>query len=57
MMKTNLITIAAMALALSPSLALASDPRQGTQSNGTGHANQYHDRTPHVHNRYPASHR
>ena len=48
-MKMKWITLATLAVALSPSLALAAAP--GKASTGTGHANQYHDRTPHVHER------
>ena len=50
-MKMKWMTLATLAVALSPSLALAAAPAKTTQSNGTGHANQYHDRTPHIHER------
>jgi len=50
-MKMKWMTLATLAVALSPSLALASAPAKSTTSNGTGHANQYHDRTPHIHER------
>ena len=50
-MKMKWMTLATLAVALSPSLALASTPAKTTQSTGTGHANQYHDRTPHIHER------
>ena len=48
-MKTKWMTLATIALALSPSLAFASTSSKSTSSNGTGHATQYHDRTPHLH--------
>jgi len=51
-MKTKWMTLATLAVALSPSLALASAPAKPVQSTGTHqNANQYHDRTPHVHER------
>lgn len=50
-MKMKWMTLATLAVALSPSLALASAPSKSTHSTGTGHANQYHDRTPHIHER------
>jgi len=56
-MKTKWMTLATLALALSPSLALASAPKPAppkpVQSNGTRqqNANQYHDRTPQIHER------
>jgi len=50
-MKMRWMTLATIALALSPSLALASTSGKSTSSNGTGHATQYHDRTPHLHQR------
>ena len=51
--KLSSITLAALALALSPTLALA----QNTPITG-GHAQtvSYHDRTPHVRNRTPVAH-
>lgn len=45
-MKNNWMTLATLALALSPSLAFA-NPTPG--SNAKDHSNQYHDRTPRVH--------
>ena len=50
-MKMKWMTLAMIALALSPSLALASTSGKSASSNGTGHATQYHDRTPHIHER------
>jgi len=49
-MKMKTLTLATLALALSPSLMFAAAPVKNVQSTGThGGANQYHDRTPHVH--------
>lgn len=53
-MKMKWMTLATLALALSPALALAA-PGKGTHSTGTGRANQYHDRTPRIHERGSAS--
>ncbi len=50
-MKMKWMTLATLAVALSPSLALASAPGKSASNNGTGHATQYHDRTPHIHQR------
>jgi hypothetical protein len=50
-MKMKWMTIATLAVALSPSLALASAPAKTVHSNGTHQTSQYHDRTPHVHER------
>jgi hypothetical protein len=51
-MKTKWMTLTALAFALSTSIALGSGPaKSASHSNGTGHTNQYHDRTPHVHER------
>ena len=50
-MKMKWMTLATLAVALSPSLALAAAPVKQTKTTGTGHANQYHDRTPHIHER------
>ena len=50
-MKTKWMTSAALVFALSSSLAFGLAPVKPVQSNGAGHANQYHDRTPHVHER------
>jgi hypothetical protein len=51
-MKTKWMTLAALAFALSSSIAFGSGPaKSASQGNGTGHTNQYHDRTPHVHER------
>jgi len=50
-MKMKWMTLATLAVALSPSLALAAAPGKTTQTTGSGHANQYHDRTPHIHER------
>ncbi len=51
-MKTKWMTLAALAFALTSSMALGSAPvKAAAQGNGTGHTNQYHDRTPRVHER------
>ncbi len=51
-MKTKLMTLATLALALSPSLALASAPEKPAKSNGTyTHSSSVHDRTPVIHDR------
>ena len=51
-MKTKWMTLATLALALSSSLAFGSAPvKSASQGNGTGRTNQYHDRTPRVHER------
>jgi hypothetical protein len=50
-MKTKWMTLATFAVALSPSLALASVPAKTAHSTGTHQTSQYHDRTPHVHER------
>jgi hypothetical protein len=48
-MKMKTLTLATLALALSPSLMFAEAPTKAGQSTGTRGANQYHDRTPRVH--------
>ena len=51
-MKMKFITLATLALALSPSLALASAPEHPAKSNGTyTHSTSVHDRTPVIHSR------
>jgi hypothetical protein len=58
-MNIKLMTLAMLALVLSPSLATAAGPTKNqtnptktVQSNGTRqNVNEYHDRTPHVHER------
>lgn len=50
-MKTKWLTLATIALVLSPSLALAAPAGKSVTGTGTGRANQYHDRTPHIHER------
>jgi len=53
-MKTKWMTLTALAVALTSTMAFASP--KPVQSNGTHpHENQYHDRTPHVHDRGPAA--
>ena len=52
-MKNRMITLAALVLALSPAIALASS----TPSNGHSHAQAAHDRSPHVHDRGLVAHR
>ena len=51
-MKMKNLILATLAVALSPSLMFAAAPaKMGHQSTGTRQSgsNQYHDRTPHVH--------
>jgi len=49
-MKMKWMTMATLALALSPSLMFANEPAKPGKSTGTHQgANQYHDRTPRVH--------
>ncbi len=50
-MKKRWMTLATLALALSPSFALAAPAGKLATGTGMGRANQYHDRTPRIHAR------
>ena len=52
-MKTKLITLAALAFAFSPAIALASPT---PQAGGHSHGSATHDRSPHVHERGTEAH-
>ena len=55
-MKMKWMTLTALTLALSSTLALAAAPGKPAQNTGTrSHVNEYHDRTPRVHERGTAT--